>query len=70
MERKTHKPQSKDIQYTRIVARRCIHRGNQLPFRGSQVLDPSSFVYSRLYERVVPEMTIDLDIEENLQIRS
>jgi len=44
-----------------IVAIDCLFRGE---------LSVSSFVYSRLYERVVPEMTIDLDIEENLQIRS
>jgi len=35
------------------------------PFRGE--LSVSSFVYSRLYERVVPEMTIDLDEVRRLE---
>ncbi|MBV8278580.1 MAG: hypothetical protein JO170_25435 [Verrucomicrobia bacterium] len=35
------------------------------PFRGD--LSVSSAVYSRLYERVVPEMTIDLDDVRRLE---
>jgi hypothetical protein len=35
------------------------------PFRGE--LSVSSFVYRRLYERVVPEMTIDLDEVRRLE---
>ena len=35
------------------------------PFRGE--LSVSSWVYSRLYERVVPEMTIDLDDVRSLE---